>query len=389
MQEMYFSDDGIMSSSGSISAEEAVKLGRAAATLSKHIIIGIKGSFEAKALSLSFSAGAAENGADVFFMGEASLPELFFCSDIAAEDDRFLIVYISFVFSSSVRFFRKNGSALSFREEEQLLSDDISSKKDFSGRINDISSLRCLYLSKLRSVFSQLCFDDFPYSVMINSPSSRIRKLFSEFLPELKGDNTLSFHINEDGVKVTAFTEQTGYVPCDKLLSLALKHYISEKAEDETVFVPKDFPGSAEKIAGVFGKKILRCEEVKLPFFYDKIILIVEILKIIQKTGQTLDTLCADLPEYAELDRYIPIKRENGIETIKKLCREYNNGKIYNIEKKCRDGITITDDLGRISVTPVRSGKGIMLHAESKAMETAAELCDIYESILRKSNDFS
>ena len=59
------------------------------------------------------------------------------------------------------------------------------------------------------------------------------------------------------------------------------------------------------------------------------------------------------------------------------------------MDKDYSAGITINDDLGKISVTPIRSGKGIMLHAESKAMETAAELCDFYEGILRKSNDFS
>lgn len=389
MNELYFSDDGILSSSGYISTEEALKLGSSAAKLSKRIIIGIKESSAAKTLSLAFSAGALEKGADVFFTGDVSLPEILFCSDISGADNSCLIVYISSVFSSSFRFFRKSGAAMTTEEEDRLLNDVFVSKNSPAGTIRDISSLRCLYSAKLKAVISQIDFNDFPYSVIINSPSARIRNLCTEIFPDTKGDNTLSFHINEDGIKVTAFTESTGYIPCEKLLLLAFKFYLADKSEDENVYVPNEFPSSAEIIAKGSKVKIVRSDSADLPFFYDKIILIVEILKIIQKTGQNLDLLCAGLPEYAELNRYIPIDRENSIELIKNLCNKYKNGKNYYVDKDYSAGITINDDLGKISVTPIRSGKGIMLHAESKAMETAAELCDFYEGILRKSNDFS
>ena len=374
MQYLYFSDDGIMSERGFITAEEALMLGRASARLSKHIIVGIKGSSEANILSLAFAAGASESGADVFEAGAASLPELFFCSDISASESQCLIVYISSVFSSSFRFFRKGGAALTDDEEDKLLNTASFSENSLFGTIRDISSLRCLYIEKLKAMISRIDFEDFPYSVIINSPSSRIRSLFSELLPETKGNDTLSFHINEDGVKVTAFTEQTGYIPCDKLLSIALKYNLSEKSDNETVLIPTSFPGSAERIAKEFNIKIMRSENAVLPFFYDKIILTVEIIKIIQKSKQNLAELCSKLPDYVELDRYIPIERKNYIELLQNFCNKYKNGKNYNLDKKCSAGITINDELGRISVTPVRSGKGIMLHAESKAMETAAEL---------------
>ncbi|MGN1137040.1 MAG: hypothetical protein ACI4SF_12575 [Oscillospiraceae bacterium] len=389
MHGLYFSDEGIISSKGTIFAEEAVKLGRSAAMLSKRIIIGIKESSAAEALSFAFSAGALENGSDVFFAGDVSLSELFFCSDISGDDASCLIVYISSVFNSSFRFFRKGGAPLTAEEEDKLLNEVPVSKNSVCGMISEVSSLRCLYFAKLKSMVSQISFEAFPYSVIINSPSSRIRKLCTELFPDIKGENTLSFHINEDGVKVTAFTEYTGYIPCEKLLSLAFKFFLSEKNAGETVFVPNDFIGSAESIAETFKIKIVRSDSADIPFFYDKIILTVEILKIIQKTGQSLASLCADLPDYAELNRYIPIERENCIELIKNFCNEYKNGKNYNMDKNFAAGITINDDLGKISVTPIRSGKGIMLHAESKAMESAAELCDFYEGILRKSNGFS
>lgn len=389
MRDLYISDDGIMSSKGLISAEEALKLGCSAARLSKRIIIGLKESSASKALSLAFSSGALENGADVFFTGDVSLPEFFFCSDILGDANSCLIVYISSVFSSSIRFFRKGGTALTAEEENSLLNDNYVSTNSSIGTIKDISSLCCIYSANLRSAISQINFENFPYSVIINSPSARIRKLCAEIFPDIKGDRTLSFHLNEDGIKVTAFTDSTGYIPCEKLLSLAFKFYLSEKYEEKTVFIPNDFPGSAERIAEDLKIKVVRSDTAVLPFYYDKFILIVEILKIIQKTGQNLDSLCAGLPEYAELNRYIPIDKESCIELIKKLCNEYKNGKNYNMEKNYSAGITINDDLGKISVTPIRSGKGIMLHAESKAMETAAELCNFYEDILRKNNDFS
>ena len=171
---------------------------------------------------------------------------------------------------------------------------------------------------------------------------------------------------------------------------LALKYRFEEidNIEGKTFKIPFKFPGFAEKIAAEYGVKIERSDTAELDFYNDKIILIVEILKIIQKTGQKMNILCGDLPEYAELDRYIPIEKESCEERIKSLCSEYKNGKNYDPDKNFSGGVTINDGLGKISVTPIRSGKGIMLHAESVKMESAAELCNFYENILRSKGSF-
>lgn len=386
---LYFSDEGILSSDGKITAEDAARLGMAASFLSGGIVVGIKASPYTEMLAMSFCAAALESGADIFFAGDISLPELFFVSKQVVGDCA--VVYISSVFYPSFRFFHRGGGELS-PAEEKLLEEKLFKNEDKSGRVgkfSDISSLRCLYASHIKGL-ANYCVGGFPYSVVINSPSERIRTLCSEVLPRFEGGETLAFHLNEDGVKVTAFTESTGYIQCGKLLMLALKYRFADlKKSDVKIFrIPTKFPSFAEKIAAEYGVKIERSDTAELDFYNDKIILIVEILKIIQKTGQKLNILCSSLPEYAELDRYVPIEKESCEKSIKSLCSEYKNGKNYEQDKDFSSGVTISDGLGKISVTPIRSGKGIMLHAESKNMEAAAELCNFYENMLCDKGSF-
>ena len=388
---LYFSDEGILSSGGNITADDAARIGRAALGLSGSIVVGIKASPRAEMLAMAFCSAALESGADIFFAGDISLPELFFMSKQAAGECA--VVYISSVFYPSFRFFRRGGGELSLAEEnlltEKLSHNDIDIGR--TGRFSDISSLRCLYSSRLKGLAQ---FDGgFPYSVVINSPSERIRSLCNEVIPRFDGGETLAFHLNEDGVKVTAFTESTGYIQCGKLLMLALKHRLEafkafENINGKVFKLSTRFPGFAERIAGEYGVKLERSETAELDFYNDKIILIVEILKIIQKTGHRLDDLCRTLPEYAELDRYVPVERESCEERIKKLCSQYKNGKNYVLDKDFSGGIAINDGLGKIFITPIHSGKGIMLHAESREMEAASELCDFYENILRGKGSF-
>lgn len=388
---LYFSDEGILSSGGNITADDAARIGRAASELSGSVVVGIKASPRAEMLTMAFCSAVLESGADIFFAGDISLPELFFMSKQAVGDC--IVVYISSVFYPSFRFFRRGGGELSLTEErlltERLSRNDIDIGR--TGRFSDISSLRCLYSSRLKGLAQ---FDGgFPYSVVINSPSERIRSLCNEVIPRSDGGETLAFHLNEDGVKVTAFTESTGYIQCGKLLMLALKQRLEafkafEDINGKVFKLPTRFPGFAERIAAEYGVKLERSETEELDFYNDKIILIVEILKIIQKTGHRLDDLCRSLPEYAELDRYVPVERESCEERIKKLCSQYKNGKNYTLDKDFSGGIAINDGLGKIFITPIHSGKGIMLHAESREMEAASELCDFYENILRGKGSF-
>ena len=45
---------------------------------------------------------------------------------------------------------------------------------------------------------------------------------------------------------------------------------------------------------------------------------------------------------------------------------------------------TTNGDGGRVTVRPVRTGKGIMLNVESYALEAASELCDFYSEVIKR-----
>ena len=47
-------------------------------------------------------------------------------------------------------------------------------------------------------------------------------------------------------------------------------------------------------------------------------------------------------------------------------------------------GVLTDGDGGRVTVRPVRTGKGIMLNVESYALEAASELCDFYSEVIKR-----
>lgn len=365
MKELILTDNGITSSDGKLTAEQALTLGRLY-DLNKYenIVIAVRSEKNSSLLASAFSAGASEKGINVFYIGEASLPELLYCSDII--DKNCLAVYISSVFEPVFSFYQ-NGEAVEI--DIRRYNDEISDKQ---GLNVNFSKLKMLYSLNLKKVCKGLK----NINVRINSPSERIRNICKDIFSNYSGDTDITFHIDEKAEKVTAFTDKDGYIPCEKLLAIALNDRII-KLDEENIKIPYNFPRIAEKIALKQGKKLERNDSFKLDFYSDKILLIVEILKIIQNRRCSLTELLKEIPDYAELERYLPINSEKALNC---LCNEYNLNKNYNRDNS--KGITLANELGKISVKPVRSGKGIVLFAESYAMEAASELCNFYENKL-------
>lgn len=367
MKELIFTDNGIISSEGRLTVEQALKIGKMSELKERNIeniVIGVRSEKNSSVLASAFSAGASENGINVFYIGEACLPELLYCSDIL--DKNCLAVYISSVFEPSFIFY-KNGVSLEI--DIRKIFDDFSDKK---GLIEDFSKLKTLYFLNLR----KLCAGLENTKVRINSPSERIRKLCGSVFCNYSGEPDITFHIDEKAEKVTAFTDKDGYISSEKLLAIVLNEKMN-LIEERDIIIPVEFSGIAEKIALRKRKNIVRKKHFKLDYFTDKILLIVEILKVIQKSKCNMTELLKEIPDFAELERYLPIESEMAFNY---LCKEYNLNKNYKMEN--RKGLIFTNELGKISIKPVSSGKGVVLLAESYAMETASELCNFYENKL-------
>lgn len=367
MKELIFTDNGIISSEGTLTAADAMRLGKLSDIKEKgikNIVIGVRSEKISSVLASAFSSGAAENGINVFYIGEASLPELLYCSDKI--DKNSLAVYISSVFDPAFSFY-KNG--MTFEVDLERVSDIISDKFGLNENFSKLKILYSLHMKKIVNDLENM-------KIRINSPSGRIRALCDDIFCSYSGEPDITFHIDEKSEKVTAFTDKNGYISCEKLLAIVLNDRIN-KSKESDIKIPMDFPGIAEKIAFKRGKNIVREKDKRLDFYTDKFLLIVEILKIIQEKNCNMTELLKEIPDYAELERYLPI---DGEKAFKYLCNEYNLNKNYS--KYNKKGILFANELGKISIKPVSSGKGVVLFAESYAMETASELCNFYEDKL-------
>ena len=77
----------------------------------------------------------------------------------------------------------------------------------------------------------------------------------------------------------------------------------------------------------------------------------------------------SQLPKFAGVNRYIPVDKPS--ELLERLS--VSTG-----------GVLTDGDGGRVTVRPVRTGKGIMLNVESYALEAASELCDFYSEVIKR-----
>ena len=112
-------------------------------------------------------------------------------------------------------------------------------------------------------------------------------------------------------------------------------------------------------------------------FLRDGLYLTVRVLAILKKRRQTLDALCAELPEFSLERRTFAVSFSPA-----KLHAIFGDGD--DTDADVREGIVLKRDGGRLLVTPDRSGRALHVLAEAANMETAAEMCSGFERVLRE-----
>ena len=104
-------------------------------------------------------------------------------------------------------------------------------------------------------------------------------------------------------------------------------------------------------------------------FMHDGIALAFNVLEVLRRRKMTLKEAVSQLPKFAGVNRYIPVDKPS--ELLERLS--VSTG-----------GVLTDGDGGRVTVRPVRTGKGIMLNVESYALEAASELCDFYSEVIKR-----
>ncbi|MCD7730403.1 MAG: NTP transferase domain-containing protein [Oscillospiraceae bacterium] len=382
-------DEGITGeTNGIITPQTAAVVGSSLASIGRKIIIGCNNTSAAHALALALASGIMSAGGEAWFLGNAAEPELSHCVRICGASAG---CYIDAGISAKLKFFSSDGLNLS-RAEEKIIEGGINRgeyrRSAFShfGLMRSCPEIREVYLTHLlKQTPPQLS----GIRVIINTPSKRVSEICSELLDGInsKDGSSIVFHINENGTKLSAYTEETGYVFSDKLMLLCCREYFKQGKD---VALPYNFPSAADRLAEEYGCRVLRysgCSAdntdkaarllaAEIAFPCDGIALMLKALSILSQNKLSLKEACAELPEFAEVNRFIAI--DSGKWGYSALLREL----LCPDKRVGNDGAVINDRRGRVLIRPVKTGKGLMMHVESYKLETASELCDFYQEAL-------
>ena len=197
---------------------------------------------------------------------------------------------------------------------------------------------------------------------------------------------TLLFRISPDGTTVQAMTAD-GSIPHEKLLAICCDDAFREGTD---VALPYDAPMALDTLAAQYGRRVFRYLtapaddadaaarrlSAKQIYLRDGLYLTVRTLGVLRKRRQTLEALCAELPEF-----YLERKTFTVSFSPAKLHAIFGQG---DDAEAVREGVSLKRDGGRLLITPDRSGKTLHVLAEAASMETAAEMCGGFERILEE-----
>ncbi len=384
-------DDGISGETNiAITPELMTRIGASVGSLQAGCSIGVACSYTGagNAFRQAFNAGAVAAGANVFDFGEAIETEFDFCLRRSRAD---FGVYIDSNIMTDIRISERDGAPM-LRTLERKLESAVnrseyrkSSWNEF-GVVVGMPALKKLYRFSLSE---EAGIDLSGMSVQLKSVNSRAGELLGEVLKKLGCGvrSGMSLTLSPDGRRLSAYTPESGYLFAEKLLCLTS---LAEFMEGRDAVVPYEAPTAIERMAERYGRRVLRyyaspCDRSDAEarrmasdtlFLRDGIMQAVRLLGFLKKRGLTLAEAAALLPAFEVSTRLVGIQGSPAA-----IMRRFQN------DGRIGEGISVENEEGRVLIRPVKSGRGIMLFAESVRSETADELCDLFERKIHESEN--
>lgn len=357
--------------------------GKSAGGEGASLIAAHSGEKGAAALCAAFAAGAAASGADCICADACPATAAAYA---AGQLGCTMGCHIHTEITASLKLFASDGLPL-----YGSLEDKICSYLGMTGGIPYSHYGRVSYFGDAGQLYAAHIAGMLPHHIDgifadVNSSSQAVLDCCGRIL-DRKNDRSgkrIAFHISSDGSRISAYTDETGYVFREKLLLMCQKDLFERGLDSAVCGRPLK---ASEKLAASYGRKIFTCEKnicvshsspseqclnarrlaSQQLFTFDGIALMAKVLEILSRKGTSLSEELSDLPSYAGLSRYIPADRPSEL-----------------LERLCSDGSGLLSDSesGRVIIRPVRTGKGLMLNVESYAAETAGELCDFYTKVI-------
>lgn len=369
---------------GEITPQVAALFGSAAASLGKIIAVGRNGSPASNALCMAAISGILSSGGTVWNLGECTETELDFALRQGAPSAG---CYISAGVTAKLKIFGKHGLPLTRAEERKV--ENGMNRGEFPrmsfggfGEVLDMSSLKVLYAEELKSLVPPRLKG---IKAEISAADAGIKRILSPILEEIndRDGERVVFHISSDGRKLSAFSEDAGYIFYEKLLLMACGILLRGGM---TAPLPYSAPAAADFLVQSYGGEIPRyyhCSAdgsddtarkaaAREPFARDALRLALLILGNLSGREISIGRAAAELPSFTAASRFVSIEKPPA-EALRILCSK---------KAGLSEGIIPDCDGGRILIRPIKNGKGVMLFAESFKAETASELCDVYEKLL-------
>lgn len=375
-------DEGICGETGGeITPAFAALYGEALGALGKVIPVGYNKTPGGKALAMAVMSGILSSGGTVWDIGECLEEEL---SDAVSRGNHKAGCYVEAGVTAKLKAVGEGGMSLT-RKQERILENGLN-RGEFRrvgcncwGELMDMSSLTGLYREELFAAFPTRLFG---ICAEVNTADKALKERMNRFLRGINdpmGERVV-FHISSDGKKLSVYTERTGYIFYEKLLLMACRATLRK---GEAAALPLSAPSAADVMAKSLGGKILRyCQcpsdesdrkarllAAKQKFTRDALWLMAVISGDLSYREKSFYEALEELPQFTAAARFVAVDCSPAV-LLQRLCCETAGF--------C-EGVVASENQARVLIRPVKTGKGVMMFAESFKSETAAELCDIYE----------
>ena len=335
-----------------LNSSQMSEFGRIVSGFFTRFFAGCNG-FSHTPLLYALCSGISECGHDVFVCENTDLPSFRFGIPLLSADCG---IFISGDETVRISFFAENG----FPVSDSVLSGIMDGKPmeiaERCGKITSSTSFANIYINNIRDTVKK---DSLPVSAGISCGNRAVRQLWLEFFSG--EDEKLVFQISDDGTRVNAYSEEYGFISCEKLM-LSYAFMLAESGQ--TVYLPQNFHYGADILNETADFSAVRFStDLKIP---EK--------AVTQRFLTDPLFMCVQLTR--DLDRFYSVLQK--LPLISSAKRELAVNSIENMPV----GKTINENNGRIIIS--RSGKNrISLLAQSLSAETASEICSAWTERLR------
>jgi mannose-1-phosphate guanylyltransferase/phosphomannomutase len=382
--ESLFGEDGI--SGESLTPEMCLRIGRGVAGLSRNPSIGIGYTAQsgAKALALACLSGALTAGANGWNFGSCFESQFDFCM---AKSGVEYGIFVDADTGLTVRLKRGCGMPL-YRREERSIEAEAAHRGGTRVSLRDMGceipaqSIAQLYSYELvRSC--NLPLEQF--GIQVCSESQRLRLFFEQVLGSL-GCHTGEWRIRlSPQGKLLELSDGRIALGQEQLLAAAC---LPDLTAGREIPLPAASPWMLDVLAARCGGKILRYspssdeeEDHRLaemaaarPYLRDGLMAAIRLLAFLAEKRIGLKELAGMIPPCRQEKRVIPVPGNPG-GIIRKLAMVHT---VFG------EGVELTSGERRAYLRPLRSGKGFTIFSEGAESETAQEICDFFEGIVRK-----